>query len=104
LRAAPVGQVFEGRKVFVERDLLGHDAQQAARGGAFPHHVVAHDADMAGGGREETGDAADSGGFAGAVGSQETEDLAGLRGERDVVDGGDLAVSFAELVDCDHCG
>ena len=58
---------------------------------------------MAGGGGEKAGNAPDGRGFAGAVGSEESENLAGVGGERDVVDGGEIAVGFAEVVDFDHC-
>jgi hypothetical protein len=64
---------------------------------------VAHDADVAAGRREEAGNAANSGGFAGTVGAEKTENLAGMGGERDVVDGGEAAEGFAEMVDFDHC-
>ena len=77
LRAAPIVEIFESRQVVVERDFLGNHAEHAARGGALAHHVVAHDANVAGSGSEQAGDAADGGGFAGAVGAEQAEDLAG---------------------------
>jgi hypothetical protein len=49
--------------------------------------VMSGDADGAGSGREQSADAADSGGFSGAVGAEEAEDFAGTGGECGVVDG-----------------
>ena len=51
--------------------------------------VLTEDLDGAGGGREEAGEHLDGGGFAGAVGSEEAEELAGLDVEIDVVDCGE---------------
>ena len=52
--------------------------------------------DGAAGGREQAGEHLDGGGFAGAVGAEEAEELAGLDGEVDVVDGGEVAETAGE--------
>ena len=54
-----------------------------------------HDADVAGSRCEKTGNAADGGCFAGAIGAEKSEDLAWMRGEGDILDGGEVAVGFA---------
>ena len=56
--------------------------------------VVAADADLAGGGRDEARDHAHGGGFAGAVRAEEAEHLAGRHRERQVVHRQDLAIAL----------
>lgn len=48
---------------------------------------------------EQAGEGAQGGGLAGAVGADEGDDLAGLDGEGDALDGFDLAVGDAEVLD-----
>jgi len=65
------------------------------------------DVDAANGGRagvgpDEAGEHLHRGGFAGAVGAEETEDFAAVDGEADAVDGALGAVGFNEAFDFDH--
>ena len=54
------------------------------------------------GGSSETDEATHRGRLAGTVGAEESADRAGLHRERDVVDGGDVAVAFGEVLELDH--
>lgn len=66
-------------------DFVGGDAVEG----------FAVEGDLAGEGFEEAGEGAQGGGFAGAVGADEGDGLAGFDGERDAFDGFDLAVGDA---------
>ena len=66
--------------------------------------IEAGDCGCSRGGREEAGQHAHGGGFSGAVGAEEPDDLAFGDGEGDVVDGGGAGVPFCEVFDCDHVG
>ena len=52
--------------------------------------------------RDESGDHAHGGGFAGAVRPEKPEHLASLDGERDAVDGQLWAESFFQILNFDH--
>jgi len=58
--------------------------------------VDAADADETAARGNDTGEAAERAGLAGAVGTDKAEDLAGLDGERQITDGGEIAVAFGE--------
>ena len=64
--------------------------------------VEAGDDRFALGGRHVAGQDAHRRRLAGAVGAEEAEDLAALDAEADVVDGGDAAVAFREVLNLDH--
>ena len=59
--------------------------------------VEAEDLDAAGGGGEEAGEHLDGGGFTGAVGAEEAEELTGRDGEVDVLNGGEVAETAGEV-------
>ena len=73
----PVGQLA----------LLELDADEGPQSVAVPPGIEPEHADRAGVGRPQTGDRLDGRGLAGAVRSEDAEDLALLDGERDAVDG-----------------
>ena len=77
-----------------DADALAGDAVAGLAG-----DVDAVDADVAGVGAFDAHDEFHHGGFAGAVGADETEDFAGLDGEGHVVDGDEAAEAFGETVD-----
>ena len=54
------------------------------------------DAGLATGGMQQTGEHLERGGFAGAVRAEKTDDLAGLDGEADLLDGVDIGILAAE--------
>jgi len=78
------------------------DADAAPGGDAVANDIVAEDADVSGGGSEESADASDGGCFAGAVRAEESEDFARAGGEGDVLDRRGVAVLFSELFDFNH--
>ena len=75
-----------------ELALLELDADERPQSVAVPARVEAEDPDGAGVGRPETGDRLDGGCLAGAVRSEDAEDLALLDGEGDAVDRRAVAV------------
>ena len=80
---------------------LQHDADPATHlvrmgGGIDPQH-----ADPPGGGAGEPLTHLDSGGFAGAVGSQQCQDGAAVHGEGQAVDGGVVSVTLHHIIDND---
>jgi len=77
------------------------DADEGAQALAIPMRIEAEDPDGAGVGRPETGDRLDGGGLAGAVRSEDAEDLALLNGEGHAVDRRAVAVSLGEVGDFD---
>jgi len=94
-----------------EVEALEDEAEQIAAEGrplAFGHadDFAAVDADAAGGGAEDAAEDGDEGGFAGAGGSHEDEDLTGVDVEGDIVEGAEAvgagAVFFDELGDGDE--
>src|SRR5262249_39994052 len=102
LRTAPVRKILVSGKIVIERDLLRHDAHAAPRLDTVLHHGGAHPANAPGGGRKQRRDASDGGGLAGAVGTQQAENLARPRSEGYVAYRHKVAVLFAELLDFDH--
>ena len=83
---------------------LEDDADAAGEGVALAAGVEAEDGDGAFVAVAVALHDFDQGGFAGAVGSEQCVDLAGVDGEVDVVDGADGAVAFGESVDFDGRG
>ena len=84
-----------------ERQAFGDDADLALDFEGMGGEVEAEDLDVAGGGREQAGEHFDGGGFAGAVGAEEAEELARGDGEGDVIDGGEGAEAAGEVADGD---
>lgn len=95
-------EVFEGGEFVVEGEFLGHIADEAFDlfGGLFD--VEAGDFGGSFGGFEDAAEHADDGGFAGAVGAEEAKDGAFGDVEGDVVDGGEVAEAFGEVMAFDH--
>ena len=81
----------------VEVDLLRHQAHRAPGDPVVAHGVVAEYLDLAGGRAGDAGDQADERRLARSVGAQKTEDLAATDVERDVVEGGEIAVSLGRI-------
>ena len=89
--------------------ILKNDLHVAAQAAHFVaaggEQVVSFEVDAAGSGLDEAKDEASEGAFAGTGFSDQAESFAGFDGERDVVDGTDLAVGmaseerFAERID-----
>jgi hypothetical protein len=81
-----------------EGEAFGDNADLAFDFDGVGECVETEDPDTAGGGGEEAGEHLDGGGFAGAVGAEEAEELAGRDGEIDVLNGGEVAESPGEAL------
>ncbi len=95
--AADVGdeiQEFTDRHFTVAGRALGKIAHAGFGGHRRALDVVAAHRDLAGRGRDESGDHAHGGRLPGTVGAQESQHLARCHGERQVVHGKFVAVSF----------
>ncbi len=99
---AEEGEIFAGGEFVVEGDVLGHEAEAAFHGVGLGAHDSAFDAHFAAIGAEQAGNHGDGGGLAGAVGSEEADHFAGMRGEGDFVDGDEVAIAFVEPSDLEH--
>jgi glyoxalase family protein len=104
VHAADEVEVFAGGEFAEESHAFGDDADMAFDVDGIVEEVFAEDLDGAGGGSEEAGEHFDSGGFAGAVGTEEAEELAGFDDEIDVVDGGEAVEGAGERVCSDGGG
>ena len=96
--AEEVDVLFHG-EIVVERELLRHVADVLADLFGILGDVEAGHGAPAGGGRQQPAEHADDGGFAGAVGTQETEDLALVHLEGDVIDGHEIAEGLDQVAD-----
>ncbi len=99
---APVTQVLDRRKVFVQREFLRHDTQVAARSLAVRDHVMAGDGSMARCRLEEAGNAVDRCRFARTIRSQQAEYRAVSGAETDSVNGDEIAVVLGKFGDGQH--
>src|SRR5262249_17438734 len=105
LDAADAGREAEIRDdghVVVEWRVLGQIADAAPDLGGLLEDVEAAHANGARGGRQEPGDDTEGGGLAGAVWTEEAEDLSRMGGEGEVLDRCEVAVPFAQVRDFDH--
>ncbi len=98
VHAADEVEVLAGGELAEEGHALGDDADVALDLDGVVEEVFAEDLDGAGAGSEEAGEHLDGGGFAGAVGAEEAEELAGFDREIDVIDGGEAIESAGESV------
>ena len=96
VHAADEAEVFGCGETAEEGEAFGDDADLALDFDGVGGGVEAEDLDAAGGGSEEAGEHLDGGGFAGAVGAEEAEELAGRDGEVDVLNGGEVAEAAGE--------
>src|SRR5690606_30228588 len=79
-------KVLPRRKRHIQRDFLRHDAEQLFRLYRLVGDGIAADGGVAARGREQTADHRDGGGFARAVGTQQTENFAFANLEVDTFD------------------
>ncbi len=101
-QAADELEVLEAGEVGVDVGLLGDVAEGGAVGLEIVADALAFEEHLAVGGLEEAGDDLDGGGFAGAVGTDVADDLAGTEAKADVVDGGKATIAFGESFDLEH--
>ena len=95
-------QHFAPGELLVEERLVGNIADELTRLPATLVQVEPADAHAARGREQQAAHHLDGGGFAGAVGAQEREQLAPADGEVQVVDGDLAAVAFGNVVEFDH--
>src|SRR5262249_40551777 len=96
-------EVGDGRHAAGELRVGRDVADPAAEVGGVGRHAAAENADSAGRGSVQTEDQAQQGGLAGAVGAEQAQDVTGLDGQRDVVDGNiAVLVNFGEPGRFDH--
>ena len=96
------GQVLLHRHFRVKGRLFGQIAHTGLGGiGLLGQRVPCH-RHLPTGGREIAGEDVHNGGFARAVGPQQTTDLAICHGKRDIVHGKMIAVLFGEMRNFDH--
>ncbi len=99
--AAEEVDVLFHREVVVERELLRHVTDVLFDGFRLRHHIQAAHGCAAGSGQQQPAQHADGGGFARAVGSQESENLAAADVEIHMVHGDKVAEAFHELANFD---
>src|SRR2546421_6490848 len=87
----------DGEQV-VGMDRVRNVSELLFRSDGIAFDVKAADANYSGGWPQNAGDGAERGGFAGAVGSHQTDDFAGMNFATEALDGEEAAVSFAELL------
>ena len=104
IHAADEGEVFAGGELAEEGHAFGNDADVAFDFDGVGEEVLAENLDGARGGCEEAGEHLDGGGFAGAVGTEKAEELAGLDGKIDVVDCGESVEGASKRVGGDCWG
>ena len=96
------GQVLLHRHLRVKGRLFGQIAHTGLGGiGLLGQRVPCH-RHLPTGGREIAGEDVHNGGFARAVGPQQTTDLAICHGKRDIVHGKMIAILFGEMRNFDH--
>src|ERR1051326_906245 len=94
-------EVFPDGERVEELGVVGDVGQQALGGDGFGGDIVAADEKLAAGGGDGAGDSPHGGCLAGAVGTEEPEDLAGLHVEAQAGDGGGSAIGFVKVCDLD---
>ncbi len=100
--AADEMEELGGGEFFVDVGAVGDESDQGLGGDGVLGEVVSADGDFAGGGFQEADEHADGGGLAGAVGSEEPVNFAGLNVEVEFAGGREVAVFFSELFGLDH--
>jgi len=97
-------EVFEAGEGFEDCAGIGDEADAFFDFEGVAEQVEAADGGGAAGGFEHSGEHFKSGGFAGAVGAEEADDLAGRDFEGDGVDGDLCAEVLGETIEGDHPG
>ena len=95
-------EVLVGRQFLVQVDFLGGDADQPLDLHGLAHHVKTGDGGGAPGGPGKPGEDLDEGSLAGAVGPQEPEDLAVIDAEIHLIQGDDVPIVLAQVLNGNH--
>ena len=94
--------VLPGGLFVVETGILKDDAEALAGQLLLHRRIKSVELDTAAGGAQQRGQHLDGGGFAGAVGSEKSEDLTLRDIETDVIDGGEIAEDLDQIGDGNH--
>ena len=94
-------QIFFDGQIEVAGQRLGNYADRPANAVGVFAHVVSANAGRSGGDRDERGHHADQRGFPRAVRTQQAKDFFFLHVEGNVIDGGEVAVLFDDMVHLD---
>src|SRR5579883_297894 len=95
-------EIFPGGQLVIEAGILENDAEPFACFGVFDRGIEAIQLHRAARGLQQRGQHFDGGCLSGAVGTQERKDLALAYIERNIVDGGEVAVFFDKVPHLDH--
>ena len=101
-QAADELEVFKTGEVRVEVRFFRDVAEDAAKGDHIVVNVAAVKENAAVIGTQQAGNDFDCSGFAGAVGAEETDDLAGRDLEADILHGGDAPVASEKTLELEH--
>jgi hypothetical protein len=96
------GEVLPHGQVLEEPRLIGKKRELALGRDGIGGEVDARDSQGPRRRRDDAGGAAEGGGLARAVGSDQAHDLARLDREREVMDGGEVAIALGEAADFNH--
>ena len=97
VHAADEAEVFGCGEAAEEGEAFGDYADLAFDLDGVGGGIEAENLDAAGGRGEEAGEHLDGGGFAGAVGAEEAEELTGGDAEVDVLNGGEVAEAAGQV-------
>ena len=95
-------EVLAAAEVGIEVRFLGDVAEAALEALEVAADVLAVEEDASAGGFEQAGEHLDGGAFAGAVGAEIAQDLAGADGEADAIHGGRSDEGLAEIESFEH--
>lgn len=93
--------LFRG-KFGIKRDVLRHESQGGPTGGVDGGDGLAIQNDASGIRRVQSGHQGHQGGFAGAVGPQQSKELPRLDLQGDVIEGRDRAMAFGDMGEREH--
>jgi hypothetical protein len=98
VHAADEAEILGGGEAAEEGEAFGDHTDLALDLARVSDGVEAENFDCAGGGGEDAGEHLDGGGFARAVGAEESVELARGHAERDVFDGDEIAETAGEAL------
>jgi hypothetical protein len=95
-------EILAPTEVRIEVGFLGHIAQAALKAFQIAADILAVEEHASAGGFQQSGKHLDGGAFAGTVGAEIAEDLAGTDGEADAIHGGGTDEGLGEIEGFEH--
>jgi len=95
-------QVLETGEMGVDVRFFGDVAEGSSKAVEVLTDVAAIEQDATVAGLKEAGDELDCSRFAGSIGADVPDDLSSLNAEADVIESGNAAVAFGEVIDSEH--